>query len=127
MGKGLMKKYVNMTYFCTPLIFYSMLLTIGVTMNEMITPIYHKIYTLRGKQVMLDFDLAELYQVDTKRLNEQVKRNNERFPEDFMFQLIEKEYENLRSQIATSSLEEDESLRSHIVTLEIITLKSMSI
>jgi len=55
---------------------------------------------------MLDFDLAELYQVETRRLNEQVKRNNERFPEDFMFQLNEKEFENLRSQFATSSLEE---------------------
>jgi len=55
---------------------------------------------------MLDEDLANLYQVTTKRLNEQVKRNSERFPDDFMFQLSEKEYENLRSQIATSSLEE---------------------
>jgi len=75
-------------------------------MNKLTIPIHHKIYTLRGKQVMLDFDLAELYQVETRRLNEQVKRNNERFPEDFMFQLNEKEFENLRSQFATSSLEE---------------------
>jgi hypothetical protein len=74
-------------------------------MNEII-PIHHKIYTLRGKQIMLDSDLAELYQVTTKRLNEQVKRNSERFPDDFMFQLSEEEYENLRSQFATSSLEE---------------------
>jgi len=50
---------------------------------------------------MLDSDLAELYEVETRRLNEQVKRNSERFPEDFMFQLTEKEYESLRSQIAT--------------------------
>lgn len=75
-------------------------------MNEMITPIHHKIVTLRGKQVMLDFDLAELYKVETRRLNEQVKRNSERFPDDFMFQLDDKEYENLMSQIATSSLEQ---------------------
>lgn len=75
-------------------------------MHDMITPIHHKIYTLRGKQVMLDFDLAELYQVETRRLNEQVKRNGERFPDDFMFQLNEKEFENLMSQFATSSLEE---------------------
>jgi len=74
-------------------------------MNELI-PIHHKIYTLRGKQIMLDSDLAELYQVTTKRLNEQVKRNSERFPEDFMFQLSREEYENLRSHFATSSLEE---------------------
>jgi len=70
-------------------------------MNELTIPIHHKIYTLRGKQIMLDEDLAALYQVTTKRLNEQVKRNSERFPEDFMFQLTEKEYKNLRSQFAT--------------------------
>jgi hypothetical protein len=52
---------------------------------------------------MLDRDLANLYGVETKRLKEQVKRNIERFPEDFMFELSKKEYENLRSQIATSS------------------------
>lgn len=51
---------------------------------------------------MLDVDLAELYQVETKRLNEQVKRNVDRFPEDFMFQLTDKEWESLRSQFATS-------------------------
>jgi len=73
-------------------------------MNEMITPIHHKIYTLRGKQIMLDNDLAELYQVETKVFNQAVKRNIERFPDDFMFQLTEKEYENLRSQFVTSSL-----------------------
>lgn len=64
-----------------------------------------RILTLRGKQVMLDSDLADLYQVELKRLNEQVKRNSERFPDDFMFQLSKDEYENLRSQFATSSLE----------------------
>jgi len=50
---------------------------------------------------MLDNDLAALYEVTTKRLNEQVKRNRERFPDDFMFQLTEKEYESLRSQFVT--------------------------
>lgn len=75
-------------------------------MHEMITPIHHKIYTLRGKQIMLDSDLAELYQVETKVFNQAVKRNSERFPEDFMFQLTEEEYENLRSQFVTSSLEQ---------------------
>jgi len=73
-------------------------------MNELAVPIHHKIYTLRGKQIMLDEDLALLYQVETRRLNEQVKRNYERFPDDFMFQLTLEEYENLMSQIATSSL-----------------------
>jgi len=62
-----------------------------------------KIYLLRGQKVMLDEDLAELYQVPTGRLNEQVKRNSARFPADFMFQLTKKEFENLKSQNATSS------------------------
>ena len=61
------------------------------------------IYLIRGKKVMLDQNLAVLYGVETKRLKEQVKRNIERFPEDFMFELSKKEYENLRSQFATSS------------------------
>ena len=62
-----------------------------------------KIYTVRGQKVMLDRDLAELYGVETKRVNEQVKRNCERFPEDFMFELTQEEWEILKSQIATSS------------------------
>ena len=62
------------------------------------------IYTIRGKQVMLDSDLASLYQVETKNLNKAVKRNIERFPASFCFQLTEKEVENLRFQIGTSSL-----------------------
>ena len=57
----------------------------------------------RGQQVMLDRDLAELYGVETRRLNEQVKRNIERFPEDFMFQLTKEEFENWKSQFATSN------------------------
>lgn len=65
--------------------------------------ILNKIYYIRGHKVMLDQDLAGLYDVPTKRLNEQVKRNIDRFPADFMFQLTEEEFENLRSQIATSS------------------------
>ncbi|MEA9413576.1 ORF6N domain-containing protein [Flavobacterium sp. PL02] len=62
-----------------------------------------KIYFIRGQKVLLDFDLAHLYGVETRRLNEQVKRNILRFPSDFMFQLTEIELENLMSQIATSS------------------------
>lgn len=61
------------------------------------------IRVVRGKQVMLDRDLATLYKVETKRLNEQVKRNIERFPDDFMFQLSKKDIEILKSQNATSS------------------------
>ncbi|MCP1996106.1 ORF6N domain-containing protein [Flavobacterium sp. HSC-61S13] len=62
------------------------------------------IYTIRGKQVMLDSDLASLYQVETKNLNKAVKRNIERFPASFCFQLSKEEVENLRFQIGTSSL-----------------------
>ena len=62
-----------------------------------------KIYFIRNQKVMLDRDLAELYGVETRRLNEQVKRNLTRFPEDFMFQFDEIEFQNLKSQIATSS------------------------
>ncbi len=70
--------------------------------DEVITS---KIYLIRGKNVMLDQDLAELYDVETKRLNEQVKRNLNRFPDDFMFQLNNEEFNNLRSQIATANWE----------------------
>ncbi len=65
--------------------------------------VMNKIYMIRNQKVMLDRDLAELYQVDTKRLNEQVKRNSKRFPDDFMFQLTQLEFDNLKSQNATSS------------------------
>ncbi len=68
-----------------------------------IVPIQQSIYLIRGQEVMIDADLAKLYGVPTKRLNEQVKRNIERFPEDFMFQMTKEELENWRSQIATSN------------------------
>ncbi|RRD93545.1 ORF6N domain-containing protein [Clostridiales bacterium COT073_COT-073] len=72
-----------------------------ISMEE--TSITNLIYTIRGKQVMLDSDLAELYQVTTKVFNQAVKRNLNRFPERFCFQLSEDEYKNLRSQFVTSS------------------------
>lgn len=65
--------------------------------------IRNRVYVIRGQQVMLDYDLAEIYGYEVKRLNEQVRRNIARFPEDFMFQLSAEEYENLKSQFATSS------------------------
>ncbi|HYV53092.1 MAG TPA: ORF6N domain-containing protein, partial [Chitinophagaceae bacterium] len=65
--------------------------------------IINKIYLIRGKKVMLDKDLAELYGVETKVLKQAVKRNAERFPKDFMFVLSSKEFEHLRSQIVTSN------------------------
>ena len=78
-------------------------------MNELTSidkqTIQDKIYTIRDVQVMVDRDLALLYSVETKRLNEQVKRNIERFPEEFMFQMTSDELENWKSQIATSNKE----------------------
>lgn len=68
--------------------------------NELLS-IENKIYEIRGIKVMLDFDLAELYGIENRRLKEQVRRNRERFPEDFMFELTSEEYSLLRSQIAT--------------------------
>jgi len=65
--------------------------------------IENMIYEIRGKQVMLDSDLAKQYEVETKYLNRQVKRNIERFPEDFCFQLTDEEVKNLRCQNVTSS------------------------
>ena len=78
-------------------------------MNE-IQVIQSKIYEIRGQRVMLDFDLAEMYGVETRRLNEQVKRNIERFPEDFMFQLTIGEHEILKSQIATSNSSDNQNV-----------------
>ena len=63
--------------------------------------ITHHILLLRGQKVLLDADLATLYDVPTKRFNEQVRRNLERFPADFMFQLTEEEWAALRSQVST--------------------------
>ncbi|MFZ1527460.1 MAG: ORF6N domain-containing protein [Ferruginibacter sp.] len=65
--------------------------------------ILNRIYVVRGEKVMLDQDLAEMYAVETKQLKRQVKRNIDRFPKDFMFELTQKEFENLRGQIGTSS------------------------
>lgn len=76
-----------------------------MTINSLLSEetIANKICFIRNQKVMLDRDLSELYSIETKRLNEQVKRNIARFPEDFMFQLTELEFQNLKSQIATSS------------------------
>lgn len=79
--------------------------------------IENKIYTLREVQVMFDSDLAELYQVEVKVLNQAVKRNINRFPEHFRFQLTDDEFNNLRSQSVTLE-RKNNSLRSQIVTLE---------
>ncbi|MFY8037468.1 MAG: ORF6N domain-containing protein [Cyclobacteriaceae bacterium] len=78
-------------------------------MNRLVTIsdefVINRIYRIRGKKEMLDRDLAEMYGVQTRRLNEQVKRNLRRFPSDFMFQLTEKELDDWKSQNATSNKE----------------------
>ena len=73
--------------------------------NPIIIPeefIQQKIYVIRGKKVMIDRDLGELYKLPNKHLNQQVKRNIQRFPDDFMFQLTKEEWESLKSQFVTS-------------------------
>ena len=72
-------------------------------MSEDLMIVQNLIYEIRGQKVMLDSDLAKLYQVETKVLNQAVRRNIKRFPEDFMCQLDNKEFANLKSQIVTSS------------------------
>jgi len=86
-------------------------------MNEMrvIKSIQNRIYEIRGERVLLDFDLAALYEVSTKVLNQAVKRNIKRFPKDFMFRLTSDEWQEMWSQFVTTS-EEQISMRSQIVT-----------
>ena len=67
--------------------------------------IQSRIYEIRNLKVMLDSDLAKLYEVETKRINEAVKNNPDKFPEDFYFELTEEEFENLRSKISTANLQ----------------------
>lgn len=73
--------------------------------------IINKIYMMRGKKIMLDRDLAELYGVETKQLKRQVRRNIDRFPEDFMFELNEEEFRNWRGQFGTSNTSDKMGLR----------------
>lgn len=88
-----------------------------IQMTSSAEDIKNKVYTIRGQQVMLDSDLANLYGYEVKRLNEQVKRNIRRFPEDFRFQLDESEIpERLKSQIATSREMHDDILKSQFAT-----------
>ncbi len=82
---------------------------------QIIRSIQNKIYEMRGERVMLDFDLAQLYEVETKALNQAVKRNSKRFPYDFMFRLTPGEWQTIRSQSVTAS-ESAISLRSQSVT-----------
>ena len=84
---------------------------------QIIQSIQNRIYEIRGERVMLDFDLAQLYEVETKVLNQAVKRNIKRFPGDFMFRLTETEWMDIRSQAFAAS-KSTVSLRSQIVTLK---------
>ena len=81
---------------------------------KIITSIQNRIYELRGERVMLDFDLAQLYEVETKALNQAVKRNIKRFPGDFMFRLTVAEWQDMRSQAVTAS--DSTNMRSQTVT-----------
>jgi hypothetical protein len=85
------------------------------TFMQLIQSIQNRIYEFRGQRVMLDFDLAQLYEVATKALNQAVKRNIKRFPEDFMFRLSLSEWQQLRSQNVTAS-KSAISFRSQFVT-----------
>ena len=78
--------------------------------------IQNRIYEIRGERVMLDFDLGQLYEVETKAVNQAVKRNNKRFPKDFMFRLTIDEWEEMRSQIVTAS--NSTHLRPKIITAQ---------
>lgn len=83
--------------------------------------IISRIYYVREQKVMLDYDLAALYEVETKALNQAIKRNTDRFPEDFMFRLNAKEWSLMRSQFVTTSVQpiekqEEATMRSQIVT-----------
>src|SRR3954468_13884313 len=79
------------------------------------TTIQNRIFEIRGESVMLDFDLAQLYGVETKALNQAVKRNSKRFPDDFMFRLTVEEWQQMRSQFVTA-LQNDAPMRSQPVT-----------
>ena len=96
-----------------------------VSQNEVvIEDIKNLIYTIRGRQVMLDSDVAMLYHYPTKRINEAVNRNKQRFPDNFCFQLTEEEYKSLRfknftlNEINSKYVNKDNSLRSQIATLD---------
>ncbi len=85
---------------------------------QIIQAIQNRIYEIRGERVMLDFDLAALYEVETKVFNQAVKRNIKRFPVDFMFRLTSDEWEDVRCE-RESLFKQHEPLRSQIVTLKV--------
>ena len=92
--------------------------------EELLAMVKSKIYTIRGQKVMLDFDLAQMYNVKTGSLNQSVKRNIERFPDDFMFQLTETEWEEWKSQYVTSNFLENKEVSD--LLSQNVTAKSMN-
>lgn len=96
----------------------------NIQKEDLLTLVKSKIYTIRGQKVMLDFDLAHMYDVKTGTLNQSVKRNIERFPDDFMFQLTETEWEEWKSQYVTSNLLENKDV-SNLLSQN-VTAKSMN-
>ena len=94
----------------------------NIQKEDLLALVKSKIYTIRGQKVMLDFDLAQMYEVETRVLNQSVKRNIERFPDDFMFQLTKGEFDILKSQFVISKMTEiqvDENLKSQNATSNI--------
>ena len=91
----------------------------NIQKEDLLALVKSKIYTIRGQKVMLDFDLAQMYEVETRVLNQSVKRNIERFPDDFMFQLTKGELDILKSQFVISKMTEiqvDENWKSQNAT-----------
>ena len=80
---------------------------------QIIQSIQNRIYEIRGERVMLDFDLALLYEVETRVLNQAVKRNLQRFPDDFMFRLTKNEFDDIKSQV--DAINKDSTMSSQIV------------
>ena len=96
----------------------------NIQKEDLLALVKSKIYTIRGQKVMLDFDLAQMYEVETRVLNQSVKRNIERFPDDFMFQLTETEWEEWKSQYVTSNFLENKEVSD--LLSQNVTAKSMN-
>ena len=96
----------------------------NIQKEDLLALVKSKIYTIRGQKVMLDFDLAQMYNVKTGSLNQSVKRNIERFPDDFMFQLTETEWEEWKSQYVTSNFLENKEVSD--LLSQNVTAKSMN-
>ena len=96
----------------------------NIKKEDLLALVKSKIYTIRGQKVMLDFDLAQMYNVKTGSLNQSVKRNIERFPDDFMFQLTETEWEEWKSQYVTSNFLENKEVSD--LLSQNVTAKSMN-